>query len=601
MNLETDKRVIASGLSLMLSLQLLVVAKPLAALADEPAAITPAADAEVISQAPSWTETSRSAQESRTAEATRKAGEDQSAYESRIAEESRNAEMRRSKQESKEAERTKYSSDKQSRLESREAERTKHAADVQSTVESDRAEATKNESDAQSVEESRRAEETRKADETKSRRESQNAEDTKYLDNKAPGEREKSESIEKTVAPVVTEAVDNKNSDANREVTKTVEAAETQTDGSGNGPFTHTNMGLEAGSILSPDGRSIAAIGETSQDKTPQVGENGTMSTADNLSNEMLIQLGATMVQDGDQVKEAQSTADGIIVVDSDEADEVEQRVQYEDLPTDEGKTRVRTGAKFPVVVISQISSKTAKQGDPLEARLKYDLKIGDRLIAKKGSVVNGHINYCLKARSVMHSLVSHERWYRNSGCLGFQFDEILNDKGEHIPLVAMPAQMSRIVKNKAEGRELGVNHAGQITGPWGQQLRYKALRIGLNAALAPAGVFSFGAMPVALGVIGAANPSFAFMKPVGTNVRHRRIKGFAWGFLSGIPGSWIIEDTVTKGQEAIIKPGDEFLAEFKEEFTGEAASEAQLMPNAQTKVKGDVREGKDSKKKKDK
>jgi len=307
------------------------------------------------------------------------------------------------------------------------------------------------------------------------------------------------------------------------------------------------------------------------------------------------------MVQDGDQVKEAQSTADGIIVVDSDEADEVEQRVQYEDLPTDEGKTRVRTGAKFPVVVISQISSKTAKQGDPLEARLKYDLKIGDRLIAKKGSVVNGHINYCLKARSVMHSLVSHERWYRNSGCLGFQFDEILNDKGEHIPLVAMPAQMSRIVKNKAEGRELGVNHAGQITGPWGQQLRYKALRIGLNAALAPAGVFSFGAMPVALGVIGAANPSFAFMKPVGTNVRHRRIKGFAWGFLSGIPGSWIIEDTVTKGQEAIIKPGDEFLAEFKEEFTGEAASEAQLMPNAQTKVKGDVREGKDSKKKKDK
>jgi len=200
-----------------------------------------------------------------------------------------------------------------------------------------------------------------------------------------------------------------------------------------------------------------------------------------------------------------------------------------------------------------------------------------------------------------MHSLVSHERWYRNSGCLGFQFDEILNDKGEHIPLVAMPAQMSRIVKNKAEGRELGVNHAGQITGPWGQQLRYKALRIGLNAALAPAGVFSFGAMPVALGVIGAANPSFAFMKPVGTNVRHRRIKGFAWGFLSGIPGSWIIEDTVTKGQEAIIKPGDEFLAEFKEEFTGEAASEAQLMPNAQTKVKGDVREGKDSKKKKDK
>jgi hypothetical protein len=152
-------------------------------------------------------------------------------------------------------------------------------------------------------------------------------------------------------------------------------------------------------------------------------------------------------------------------------------------------------------------------------------------------------------------------------------------------------------VKNKAEGRLLGVNHDGQITGPWGQQLRYKAVRVGLNAAMAPAGAFTFGAMPVALGVMGAINPSFAFMKPVGTNVRHRRIKGFAWGFLSGIPGSWIIEDTVTKGQEAIIKPGDEFLVELQKEFTGEAMTEAELMPGATSKVRGEVdRKGKPKK-----
>jgi len=241
------------------------------------------------------------------------------------------------------------------------------------------------------------------------------------------------------------------------------------------------------------------------------------------------------------------------------------------------------------VVVTSEITSKTAKKGDVLQARLKYDLKIGDRLIAKKGSLVTGHLDYVLKARSVMHSLVSPERWYRNSGAVGISFDEIITDKNEHLPLVARPARKALIVKNKGEGRVLGVNHDGLVTGPWSQQLRYKAVRIGLNAALAPAGVFSFGAMPVALGVIGAANPSFAFMKPVGLNVRHRRLKGFAWGFLSGIPGSWLIEDTVTKGQEAVIKPGDEFLAEFKEEFTGEAASDAMLLPGASTKVRGQI------------
>ncbi|HNG75046.1 MAG TPA: hypothetical protein PLY72_11345, partial [Candidatus Obscuribacter sp.] len=301
------------------------------------------------------------------------------------------------------------------------------------------------------------------------------------------------------------------------------------------------------------------------------------------------------------------ATGDEPFLIDLDEVEQIEKVVEYENLPTDEGKTKIKTGARFPVVVLSQISSKTAKKGDPVEARLKYDLKIGDRLIAKKGSVVRGHINYCLRARSVMHSLVSPERWYRNSGCLGVDFDEILNEKNEHIPLVACPARTARVVNNKAEGRLLGVNHLGQVTGPWSQQLKYKALRVGLNAALAPAGVFSFGAMPVALGLIGAANPSFAFMKPVGTNVRHRRIKGFAWGFLSGVPGSFLIEDTIVKGQEAIIKPGDEFLAEFKQEFTGEVATEAQLMPNASTKVKGDVRgqgksdkAGKESKKSKE-
>ena len=194
-----------------------------------------------------------------------------------------------------------------------------------------------------------------------------------------------------------------------------------------------------------------------------------------------------------------------------------------------------------------------------------------------------------MRARTTTRSLFSPERWYRNSGCLGVSFDEIVNEKGEHIPLIAMPAQIARIVQNKGEGRVLGVNHYGQITGPWSQQLRYKAIRLGLNAAMAPAGVFTFGAMPVALGVIGAANPSFAFTKPVGLNVRHRRIKGFAMGFLSGLPGSFIIEDSIIKGQEAIIKPGDELLAEFQEEFTGEPTTDASLLASNKTKVHGQV------------
>lgn len=290
----------------------------------------------------------------------------------------------------------------------------------------------------------------------------------------------------------------------------------------------------------------------------------------------------------GSVLAKVQGESDAVII-DNDEVQEVEETLKEEILATDDGKTHAKAGARFPVVLASQVNSKTAKKGDPIKAKLKYDLKIGNRLIAKKGAVVNGHVNYVLRARTIMHSLLSPERWYRNSGCIGLTFDEIINEKGEHLPLNAQPSRQARIVKNKGEGRELGVNQYGQVTGPWAQQIRYKAIRIGLNAALAPAGVFSFGAMPVALGVLGAANPSFAFAKPVGLNVRHRRIKGFAWGFLSGIPGSWLIEDTTVKGQEAIVKPGDEFYAELVQEFTGEPASDAQLMPGAATKLHGEV------------
>ena len=283
------------------------------------------------------------------------------------------------------------------------------------------------------------------------------------------------------------------------------------------------------------------------------------------------------------------ATTDAPIVIDNDEVKTVKTTIEYKELPTDEGKTHVKAGGQFPVIVMSEISSKTAKKGDVFQARLKYDLKIGDRLIASQGSVVTAHINYSLPARCILHSMLSPERWYRNSGCLGITFDEILNEHGEHIPLVAAPARRSLIVRNKAEGRLLGVNHKGEITGPWSQQLRYEAIRVGINAALSPAGVFSFGALPATLGVIGAINPSFAFFKPVGLNVRHRRLKGFALGFVDGLPGGFLVQDTVVRGQEAIIKPGDEFLCEFQQEFTGEPATEAELAANASAKVHGQV------------
>lgn len=286
-------------------------------------------------------------------------------------------------------------------------------------------------------------------------------------------------------------------------------------------------------------------------------------------------------------------TGDGPIVIDNDLEKEIQiTEYVWKEIPDSEGKMHIDAGGRFPVTVVTSHTSKTAKVGDPVEARLKVDIKIGGRLIAPKGAKVIGHIASCEKARKMIQAEFSMKRWMRPSGSLGVQFDEILTASGDHIPLVATPARQPRIVKNMAEGRVLGVNHKGEIVSPLSSQVKSQAAHLGIRAAASAAGPFSFGIVPVAYGVAGAISPSFAFMHPVGKNVRHRRLKGFGLGVVSGLPGGFLVADSIIRGDEAIIKPGDEFLAEFKQKFTGEASTDAQLMPNAKVKVHGEVLPG---------
>ncbi len=63
---------------------------------------------------------------------------------------------------------------------------------------------------------------------------------------------------------------------------------------------------------------------------------------------------------------------------------------------------------------------------------------------------------------------------------------------------------------------------------------------------------------------------------------------------LAGLPGGFLIADYIIRGKEAEIKPGDEFLAEFRQEFTGEASTDASLIPGANQNVHGEVVKEKD-------
>lgn len=280
------------------------------------------------------------------------------------------------------------------------------------------------------------------------------------------------------------------------------------------------------------------------------------------------------------------------IVIDNDDeraASMVEQSYNWEELPDEPGKTKVVTGAKFPVRVISELSSKTAKVGDPVEGQLRVDLKIGGRMIAPRGTRVVGHVFSVMPARRVLVAELSKNRWFRANGEIGLQFDEIITPDNQHLPLVAKPAQQARIVDNRSEGRLLGVNAKGEVATPLSTQLKAQAIHLAIRGACSAAGVFSMGAVPVAYAAVGAMNPSFAFLHPVGQNVPHRRLKGAAMGFISGAPGGFLVADMITKGLDTQIKPGDEFLVEFKQDFTGEPGGDAEMLGGATKGVHAEV------------
>jgi hypothetical protein len=253
-------------------------------------------------------------------------------------------------------------------------------------------------------------------------------------------------------------------------------------------------------------------------------------------------------------------------------------------------KSILSAGEQFPVTIQRQISSKTATVGDLVEAQLAVDLLIGDRLIAPKGETVFGHVIAVEKSRKLIKAeFASKKRWMHMAGSLGIQFDEIVTQKGEHIPLVAVPAAKAKAIQDTAEGRVLGVNDQGNLESPISGQVKAQALQMAIRLGAMAGGVFSLGAVPAAMACLGAISPSFVYCHPVGTDVKHRRLRGFGMGLVQGLPGGFIICDSIIRGPEATIEPGDVFQAQFTQDFTGEKVVQPAMPSVVHEVVRGQI------------
>jgi len=217
------------------------------------------------------------------------------------------------------------------------------------------------------------------------------------------------------------------------------------------------------------------------------------------------------------------------------------------------------------IQLTTPFDSKTAYAGQPVQAMLLEDFRLGEYKIASAGAILNGQITGSTPARTLANSSRDASRRFRSRGCVALQFDEIVDVDGKHVPITGtltqqidpMPGKKYWEIRVDKQGRIVKAEHS--LTPE-----RQRAYNVGRVATMVPIPIpgsfllVNCVAVPLAIGAAGAADPSFAYNKPIDNDVAHRRLKGFTYAFVTNLPGAFYVQAFTEKGNEVTLRPGDE-------------------------------------------
>ena len=115
----------------------------------------------------------------------------------------------------------------------------------------------------------------------------------------------------------------------------------------------------------------------------------------------------------------------------------------------------------------TSVDCKTAQSGDVIKAALKEDLKIGDQLIARAGSVLVGHLEEVPAGQgSRGHGMRAIELKLgsnANKKVLRILFDEIVTVQQEYISIVGRASKQKANVNGRGVAREIIVGSDGEL------------------------------------------------------------------------------------------------------------------------------------------
>lgn len=208
---------------------------------------------------------------------------------------------------------------------------------------------------------------------------------------------------------------------------------------------------------------------------------------------------------------------------------------------------QAEAAGNFRVRLADRIDGKTVKPGHPVHATLSEHIVIGG-LNFPPGSQLTGTITKAQKARRFIQAEVSPKRWLKPGGAISMHFTRIAGG--------GMTARLNAVPIGVSSG-QAKAKHDGRIESASKGQVRSKVGRLALTG-------LSFVAAPVAPligGAVGVVKPDAVLPDAYDSKGRkHRRLKGMAAGAIAGVPGGFLINDTMLKGRDIYIQPGTELL-----------------------------------------
>jgi len=223
---------------------------------------------------------------------------------------------------------------------------------------------------------------------------------------------------------------------------------------------------------------------------------------------------------------------------------------------------------QFPVIVTRKIESAYTFKGDPFEGVLDGKVWFSDTVSVPKGSIVLGHVIRIQHSRRLGSAMLSkHDRFRRNAS-FTVQLDEMITPSKTHLQIAGSILPQFHVFNNDGNFKAVEVKTAREIVGV--EDLGNTASTdstsyLSMSARMALQGIggnaISFGAMPLIMGVVGAAVPSAVSGKPIEVD-ETSRTKGFVLGATGQVPGGFVVRNFIYKGDDFCLDEGDELLAE---------------------------------------